>query len=127
MADATHARVTLHALIVLAVLPAMSACWVGADCRETIHRTLEVPSPPTPQMQLLIDSCMADQSACTNLCAAVIDQQDSDIQPTSCTVEFGTDKIVVNVAFDVFSNETNNCSEPPPFADGGLVPQTNGR
>lgn len=124
MADATHARVTLHALIVFAGLSATSACWVGDDCRETVHKTIDVAMPASPQMQLLINSCMLDSGACPMLCAAVLDQQSIASQPTSCTVGFATDKIVVNVGFDVYSSESSNCSEPiPPFADGGFVPE----
>lgn len=128
MADATHARVTLHALIVFAGLSAVSACWVGDDCRETIHKSIDVATPAAPQMQLLIDDCMVDSGACPMLCAAVLQQQSLGDQPTTCTVGFGRDKIVVNVGFDVYNSQSSNCSEPiPPFADGGLVPQTNGR
>jgi len=126
MADATHARVALHALIVFAALSAGSACWVGDDCRESVHKTIDVAMPATPQMQLLINSCMVDSTACQNLCGAVLEQQNLTGQPTSCNVQFATDKVVVNVGFDVYNTQSSNCFEPPPpFADGGFLP--NGR
>jgi hypothetical protein len=127
MADATHARVTLHALIVCAGL-ATSACWVGDDCHETINKTIEVALPATPQMQLVINSCMLDSGACPMLCSAVLEQQQIvGSTPTTCTVGFQSDKVVVHVGFEVYSTESSKCSEPiPPFADGGFLP-TNGR
>jgi len=126
MADATHARVTLQALMVCAGL-ATSACWVGDDCHETIKKTIDVALPATPQMQLVINSCMVDSSACPMVCAAVLDQQSIASQPTTCTVGFESDKVVVDVGFEVYSSQSSKCSEPiPPFADGGFLP-TNGR
>jgi len=127
MADATHARVALHALqgIALLGLSTTAACWVGDDCRETFNKKIEVSTPTTPQMQLLIDSCMVDSGACPNLCAALLNQESISTQPTKCIVAFASDKIVVDVSFDVYNTESSNCyidMPPEPFPDAGIFP-----
>jgi hypothetical protein len=90
------------AKIILAGLPACAGDGPHSDCYETDSDTVEVKIPADPAMQLLVDSCHADATACPNLCTEVLNRKMNQGSLTSCSVGFRSDAAVVDLSWEIY-------------------------
>jgi hypothetical protein len=88
-------------------------------CMESAEKSMSIEVPADPATTFQIESCMADQDACTGLCSLLLQRNMIDGTATSCDVKFGDTRIDVTVHYKHMRADAEDCPFNPP--DGGVI------
>lgn len=108
----------LHWLAVASIALGVSACDVDNDCSKTEQKTILIPTPADPPLQLRIEQCRVDKDACLDLCTLAGERANLTSSPETCDVAFhGETEVEVKIAFEEFTGG-NGCAVAEPGMGG---------